>query len=126
MSLRRRPLRGISGRRHRLHRGANPAEARDRIARSAEPPRPPGVDMAGNDSHDPHGDAVARQAAVEAAGAGWRVAPPTDTTPSHAELRRRLGARPPTGTLAGREAAATAKLAAAGAVAAPARPAAFS
>ena len=82
--------------------------------------------MAGDNAHDAHGDAVARQAAVEAAGADWQVAAPTDETPSHAELRRRLGARPPEGTLAGREAGARAKLAAAGAVAAPPRPAKFS
>ncbi len=82
--------------------------------------------MAGDDSSNAHGDALARQAAVEAAGADWQVAAPTDETPSHAELRRRLGARPPAGTLAGREAGAKAKLAAAGAVAAPPRPAKFS
>ena len=41
--------------------------------------------MAGDDSSNAHGDALARQAAVEAAGADWQVAAPTDETPSHAD-----------------------------------------
>ena len=81
--------------------------------------------MAGDNAHDAHGDRVARQAAVEAAGGDWQVAAPTDDTPSHSALRRRLGARPPVGTLAEREAGARARQAGAEAVAAPPRPAAF-